>query len=72
MKIVPDTSVMVPSFLKTHENHTRVMPWIQRIVSGELTAVWAAHSVAETYSVITRLPAPMCLTPEICVERNRN
>ncbi len=64
MKILPDTSVMIPAFLKMHENHSKVMPWVHKILSGEFSGILSSHSLAETYSVLTRMPAPYRLSPE--------
>ena len=73
MKVLPDTSVMVASILKNHVHHARVMPWQQRILVGEISGTLAAHSLAEIYSTLTRIPPPDRLLPSVAwdaIERN--
>lgn len=50
-RLVFDTSAAVPLLLRSHTAHTGV----RRHVRGR-EAVLTAHSLAETYSVLTRLP----------------
>ncbi len=49
--IVVDTSVAVPFLLSSHVEHSRVRSFLRG-----LPLVLSAHSLAETYSVLTRLP----------------
>ncbi len=56
MKVLPDTSVMIASLRENHEHHERAFRWRERIVHGEISGVLAAHSLAETYSTLTRMP----------------
>lgn len=53
-----DTSVLVPVLLSWHENHRAA----RRAVLGEVQHV-PAHVLLETYSVLTRLPAPHRISP---------
>ncbi|MEJ7798037.1 MAG: PIN domain-containing protein [Solirubrobacteraceae bacterium] len=53
-----DTSVAVPLLVRTHEYHATVRRWL-----GRRDAILAGHAVAETYSVLTRLPHGLRLTP---------
>lgn len=50
--IVVDSSVVIAAFASWHEHHARA-----RAVVSDCPVV-AAHSLLETYSVLTRLPAP--------------
>lgn len=53
-----DTSALVATVCSWHEHHTRTRAEIeQRERTGE-ELVLAAHSLAEAYAVLTRLPAP--------------
>ena len=54
MKVFVDTSVLVAVFLPGHVHHDRSF----RIFSGAnvKSAVCAAHSLAEVYATVTRLP----------------
>lgn len=53
-----DTSVAVPLLVQTHSAHAAVVDWW----SGR-TVTLSGHAVAETYSVLTRLPGDVRLTP---------
>jgi len=57
--VVADTSVLVAAFSSWHESH----PAASRAL-GRLDAV-VAHCLLETYSVLTRLPAPHRMAPDI-------
>jgi len=53
-----DTSVAVPLLVQTHRAHTAVVRWWD----GREVAL-SGHALAETYSVLTRLPADLRLAP---------
>jgi predicted nucleic acid-binding protein len=53
-----DTSVAVPLLVKTHREHAAVVRWWDR---REIAL--CGHAVAETYSVLTRLPGDLRLSP---------
>lgn len=59
MRTAADTSVLVAAFASWHEHHDLAFAAIARV-----DAV-VAHCLLETYSVLTRLPAPHRMTPEI-------
>lgn len=59
MTVAADTSVLVAAFASWHEHHDVAFAAIRR-----LDAV-VAHCLLETYSVLTRLPAPHRMTAEI-------
>jgi len=50
-RIAVDTSVAVPYLMRSHEAHP-----ITRYLLKERAPVLTGHSLAETYSVLTRLP----------------
>jgi len=54
-----DTSVAIPLLVVTHREHAAVMRWCD---SREIAL--SGHAVAETYSVLTRLPGDLRLLPE--------
>ncbi|NJM49153.1 MAG: type II toxin-antitoxin system VapC family toxin [Alkalinema sp. RU_4_3] len=56
MKVLFDTSVIVPSLVQTHPFHGICFPWLQRAESGQIQGYLSTHSLAETYSVLTRMP----------------
>jgi predicted nucleic acid-binding protein len=53
-----DTSAAIPLLVRSHTAHATV----RRHAEGR-TAVITAHSLAETYSVLTRLPGDARVTP---------
>ena len=53
-----DTSVAVPLLVQTHRAHTAVVRWWD----GRKIAL-SGHAVAETYSVLTRLPGDLRVAP---------
>lgn len=53
-----DTSVAIPLLVQTHQAHREVVRWWDR----RDTAL-CGHALAETYSVLTRLPGDLRLTP---------
>ncbi len=54
-----DTSVALPLLVLTHEAHEEVVQWW----SGQPIAL-AGHAVAETFSVLTRLPGDLRMSPD--------
>jgi predicted nucleic acid-binding protein len=65
VRILLDTSVLVAAMLATHPAHRRALAWLQRIRQGADVGLISAHSLAELYAVLTRLPAQPRFTPEI-------
>jgi len=55
-----DTSVAVPLLVQTHRAHSSVVTWWQ----GRPVAL-SGHALAETYSVLTRLPGDVRVAPEV-------
>ena len=53
-----DTSVAVPLLVQTHQAHGAVVAWW----NGRELAL-SGHALAETYSVLTRLPGDLRLAP---------
>lgn len=56
--IALDTSVAVPLLVRSHREHERVVAWW----AGRPIAL-SGHALAETYSVLTRLPGDARLAP---------
>jgi toxin FitB len=56
-KLALDTSVAVPLLVRTHAAHAEVARWWD----GREVAL-SGHALAETYSVLTRLPGDLRLT----------
>ena len=53
-----DTSVAVPLLVRTHQAHPAVVRWW----NGRTVAL-CGHALAETYSVLTRMPGDLRLAP---------
>ena len=59
MKLTADTSVIVAAFASWHEHHEPAFAALRRV------DVVVAHCLLETYSVLTRMPAPHRMTAAI-------
>lgn len=62
MTVAVDTSVAVPLLVSSHENHAAVVGWW-----GGQEITLSGHALAETYSVLTRLPGGARLSAEDAV-----
>lgn len=74
MKVLLDTSVVVPALVRSHPEHARCLPWIRRLHQGEIDLVLAAHGLAEVHAVLTSLPVRPRISPRTArrlVEENR-
>jgi predicted nucleic acid-binding protein len=58
--IAVDTSVAVPLLVQSHDDHAPVHRWW-----GGRDLVLSGHALAETYSVITRLPGDLRVEPDV-------
>jgi toxin FitB len=56
--VAVDTSVAVPLLVRSHREHAAVVRWWR----GQEVAL-SGHALAETYSVLTRLPGDARLAP---------
>lgn len=54
MKSFFDTSVLIPTFLEDHEHHEASLEVFLK--SGKRQGCCGAHSLAEVYATLTRLP----------------
>ena len=64
-RICFDTNIIVAGFLVDHEMHGICHPWLCRANDREFQALLSVHSLAEVYSVVTRLPKPYRLSAQI-------
>ena len=53
-----DTSMAIPLLVQTHRDHAAIVRWC-----GRRQLVLSGHAVAETYSVLTRLPGDVRISP---------
>jgi toxin FitB len=56
--VAVDTSVAIPLLVRSHHHHAAVVRWW----AGQQVAL-SGHALAETYSVLTRLPGDARLAP---------
>jgi predicted nucleic acid-binding protein len=70
-RICFDTNVIVAGLLVDHDRHDVCRSWLDRAKNKEFQALISVHSLAELYSVLTRLPMPHRLSPRT-VERMLN
>ncbi len=65
---LPDTSCMIAAVCGWHEHHERAAAEIERRLRRGETMVVAAPALVEAYAVLTRLPSPHRLAPEVALE----
>ena len=58
-----DTSVLVASAFRHHPHHPRAVNALDEVATGTHRGFVAAHSLAETYAVLTRLPVRPMIHP---------
>lgn len=56
MKLLFDTSVLIASLVERHSAHTVAYPWLESVIRGNETGLLCAHSLAEAYAKLTRIP----------------
>ena len=56
MRVFFDTSVIVAASVADHPHHSRAWPVLQRAAMGKDQGFVGAHSIAETYAALTRVP----------------
>jgi len=61
-----DTSVLVAALVDWHDDHERARRALHRALANPPVVV-PLHALLETYSVLTRLPAPHRLSPSTAV-----
>jgi predicted nucleic acid-binding protein len=65
MNVLFDTSVLVAAMVEAHPMHERALPWLQRVQAGLDVGIIAAHSIAELYAVLTKLPVRPRISPAV-------
>lgn len=63
MKVLLDTSILVAALVQSHVAHALAVAWLQRVQRKEVTGYIAAHTVAEVYAVLTRMPVKPPISP---------
>ncbi len=64
MRILADSNLLIAGLIRSHVHHAAVSPWMQAIRAKRVELVLAAHSIAETFSVMTRGPFRPAMTPD--------
>ena len=73
MKVFLDTTVLVAAVVQKHESHSRAYTVLERVQNGKDEGFVSGHSLAEMYSVLTKLPHPFRHGPEqalLSIEEN--
>ena len=63
MRVLLDTSTLIAAMLPDHVHHTHAFPWLSGGKSGAFEFVCSAHTLAEVYAVMTRLPRVPAIRP---------
>ena len=64
LKVLFDTNILVAATIEAHPNHAISLPWVQQVRSRSIEGYISAHSIAELYAVMTRLPLSQPLSPQ--------
>jgi predicted nucleic acid-binding protein len=64
VKVLYDTSVLVAALLVNHSKHSLAFPKLEMAQRREVRGYISTHSLAELYSVMTRLPEPLRVSPD--------
>jgi len=65
MRVLLDTSVLVPALVRSHANFALSEPLLSRAQAGELELFLSQHSLAETYNTLTKYQFKPRLSPEL-------
>ncbi len=65
MLVLLDTNVLVAAFVATHPHHSAAIHWFQLAEKKKISIMVAAHSIAECYAVLTRLPLSPKISPAV-------
>lgn len=65
MRLLFDTSILIAAFVSAHSKHSVALPWLQKVKAKKISLVISAHSLAESFSVLTRLPLTPRLSPDV-------
>jgi predicted nucleic acid-binding protein len=58
-----DTTVLVAASEQGHPHHAQARPALQRVAAGRDKGFMSAHSIAEVYAALTRLPVQPRIHP---------
>lgn len=63
MQVFLDTSVIVAASESSHPHHALALPVLRRVANDQDQGFIGAHSIAETYAALTRLPVQPRIHP---------
>lgn len=63
MKVLLDSSTLIAALLPDHAHHVAAHAWLSQAKSGGFDLIVSSHSLAEVYSVLTRLPRSPMISP---------
>jgi predicted nucleic acid-binding protein len=63
MRVLLDTSLLVAAVIAKHDSHARAFPVLERVQNRKDEGFVAAHSLAEMYAILTKLPPPFRHSP---------
>lgn len=64
MKIFFDSSVLIAACVQNHPKHPAAFEFLKQAKNKQIEAFISAHSLLETYSVLTRAPFKPKISPE--------
>jgi len=73
VKDLLDTSVLIAAVIAKHDSHAEAFPVLERVQNENDEGFVAAHSLAEMYAILTKLPPPFRHSPEqalLSIEEN--
>jgi predicted nucleic acid-binding protein len=72
MRVLFDTSLLVAAMVEGHPAHSLALPWLQRTKARLDTGLIAAHTLAELYAILTRLPINPRISPALALQLIRS
>ncbi|WP_416670471.1 type II toxin-antitoxin system VapC family toxin [Egbenema bharatensis] len=64
MKVLFDTSVIIAAVIPKHPSHTPCFAELQAAELNQIQGYLSTHSLAEVYSVMTRMPSQPRMSPQ--------
>ena len=65
VKALFDTSVLVAALWTNHPKHSACISRLKKVKSGNIQGIICTHTLAELYSVLTRLPIKPAVSPQL-------
>jgi predicted nucleic acid-binding protein len=65
VNILLDTSVLIAAIVRVHPAHERAVQWLKRVKLQTDTGIVSAHTLAELYAILTRLPIQPRISPDL-------